>query len=74
MKCPKCDGGSMGNPAYCGGMGSQVTAMLRQPTGPCPTGEHLHRTCNACGYKSADACADAEEMAAKARSDARAGR
>ncbi len=76
MKCSKCKEGSMGGPVYCGGGTTTYSATMPsvQRSGPCPTGEHLHRICGSCTYRSHEPCADAEEVAARLRSDREASR
>jgi predicted Zn-ribbon and HTH transcriptional regulator len=52
--CPKCGTGRMQPPRYCYGKFGAG--------GYCPTeteGEHLHRSCRACGYTTSEPCADA---------------
>lgn len=53
--CPKCTVKATTSIKYCKG------TVMSCPAHPNEQGEHLHRTCQTCGYVWAEDCADAEE-------------
>ena len=51
--CPKC-GGRLSGPRYCAGV-PRTWCSMREP------GEHMHRTCGACGFEKVEPTRDNRE-------------